>query len=180
MRIGLAKFTRIVLPKSSDSFCRGKRSQQSPPKTPVPPKSLLSSADNRASSGLAQEGRATRLCQQVERGPYHVVNSRCCILPKKETTSLLSLLLAPPLKAKLSVHVPQRFVAIKTVKGSFSQTASTPVWQELSDLPGAASDPMSGVHLPNQPILCTMLDRLHQYLGEEARNLVYEAQIRHE
>ena len=40
IRIGLAKFTRIVLPKSSDSFCRGKKhnkAHQKVKKSPCPP-----------------------------------------------------------------------------------------------------------------------------------------------
>lgn len=46
--MGLARFTLIVLPKSSDSFCRGEKSTAKPTqryKTTVPPKALQSSED---------------------------------------------------------------------------------------------------------------------------------------
>lgn len=83
IRIGLAKFTRIVLPKSSDSFCRGRKAEQNPPKgkKPLcPPKSLQRSGENRdrflrvahATQSLApcswEDGRATHLRRRVGTG----------------------------------------------------------------------------------------------------------------
>lgn len=89
IRIGLAKFTRIVLPKSSDSFCRGEKKQnkahqkvkKKKKKITVPPKSLTQrSEENRAcflyvahtTQGLGlccwEDGKAAHLPRRVGRG----------------------------------------------------------------------------------------------------------------
>lgn len=61
--MGLARFTRIVLPKSSDSFCRGEKSRAKPTKRykpTVPPKTLQSSEDRASALSVPTAPRAAK------------------------------------------------------------------------------------------------------------------------
>lgn len=134
IRIGLAKLTRIVLPKSSDSFCRGKKHNKVHQKvkhhrTPQIPaevrgkQSLLSlrgprhTAPRSVLAGRRQSPASPRARGNWVRTMLSMAAAASC--QKARENHYYNIF-------SLSLRVPQHFVAKEIAKGPFSQTSSTP------------------------------------------------------